>query len=293
MSIKGWGSPLSTLKGTFATPYSSELFSGLSLEDNLSLNKALFADDDRPTKTPISRTKLSKPTTQTSREMRLMIGGTEDSMSSFICDMRYNRVSISPVSHKSKLQRELEDKTPPQSINRSIHFADERDDMLNSVTKVHRMMPSVTATVEAQQTLTPNNITNITQDSVDRQDIPPPSPFDTSLTPIGNSDQGFWGRQLGFSPQNSSWTPFKSPSAPLSIKKERVPLSALSVNTMKNRSSESARKSSIRKVTDTKSEPSPSPKRQRVMEVMGGKSNFLMYSKKCKCFCIHRNVCRK
>ena len=259
--------PLSTFKGAFSTPYSSELFSELSLEDNLTLNKALFADDDHPSKTPLSKSNLSKTLPQTPREMRLMIGGSEDSMSSFISDMRYNRVSISPVSHKAKVQREMQDKTPLRSINKSIHFADEHNDILNSVTKVNSMMPSVTATEEAQS-LTPNNVTNITQDSINTGDVHSSSPFDTSLTPIGAYDQSFWGNQLGFSPQNTALTPFKSPHAPLSIKKERAPLSVLDVNTMKNKIPESLRKSSIRKMAEIKSEPEPSPKRRRV-EVTG------------------------
>jgi hypothetical protein len=262
--------PLSTLKGTFATPYSSELFSELSLEDNLSLNKALFADDDRYSKTPVSKTPRAKPLIgHTPREMKLSFCGADDSMTNFISDMRYNRVSISPVSHKTKLKKLTEQaKTPPRSATRMIHFADEeRDDVLGSVTKVNSMMPSMTATVEAQ---TPMNVTNITQDSADKRDIPAPSPFDTSLTPIGNYDEGFWGSQLGFSPQCSSLTPFKSPSMPLSMKKQRAPLASLSLNTMKTKAPGSLRKSSIRKLVDIKADPvySPAAKRQRIIEAM-------------------------
>jgi hypothetical protein len=51
----------------------------------------------------------------------------------------------------------------------------------------------MTATAEAQ---TP---TNITQDSADKRDIPAPSPLDTSLAPISNYDESFWGSQIGFS----------------------------------------------------------------------------------------------
>jgi hypothetical protein len=262
--------PLSTLKGTFATPYSSELFSELTLEDNLSLNKALFADDDRYSKTPVSKTPLAKPLIgHTPREMTLNFCGADDSMTNFISDMRYNRVSISPVSHKTKLKKQTEQaKTPPRSATRMIHFADEeRDDVLGSVTKVNSMMPSMTATTEAQ---TPMNVANITQDSADKRDIPAPSPFDTSLTPIGNYDEGFWGSQLGFSPQCSSLTPFKSPTMPLSIKKQRAPLASLSLNTMQTKAPDSLRKSSIRKLVGIKADPvdSPAAKRQRIIEAM-------------------------
>eukprot|EP00980_Cylindrotheca_fusiformis_P004642 scaffold991_cov128-Cylindrotheca_fusiformis.AAC.14 len=268
MNINGM-TPLSTLKGTFATPYSSELFSELSLEDNLSLNKALFADEDKYSKTPVSKTPQSKSSAgHAPREMKLNFCGSDDSMTSFISDMRYNRVSISPVSHKSKTKRGMEQavKTPPRSVSKSIHFADEeRDDVLGSVSKINSMMPTVTATSEAQ---TPMNVTNITQDSADKRDVAGPSPFNASLTPIGNYDESFWGRQLGFSPQEASLTPFKSPSLPSSIKKRRTPLASLAVNTLHAKSPSSLRKSSIRKLVDIKADPegSPAAKRQRTVE---------------------------
>lgn len=272
MNINGM-TPLSTLKGTFATPYSSELFSELSLEDNLSLNKALFADEERYSKTPVPKTPLTKARIgHTPREMKFSFCGADDSMTSFISDMRYNRVSISPVSHKSKIKKEMEQaRTPPRSASRSIHFADEeRDDNLGSVTKVNSMMPAMTMTTEAQ---TPMNVTNITQDSADKREIPGPSPFDTSLTPIGNYDEGFWGRQLGFSPQGATLTPFKSPAMPLSVKKDRAPLASLSLNALQTRAPGSLRKSSIRKLVDIKADPedSPAAKRQRTVETMPSK----------------------
>ena len=270
--------PLSSLKDTFATPYgASDMFSGLSPEDNLSLNKALFADEDgrRSTKTPgtlhthVTQTPCS---TKTPRQMKLYIGGTEDSMTSFISDMKYNRVSISPMSYSKTLKRDFastqdeskpedmdKNLTPPQSVSRSIHFADDRgNDDMDSAFKVYQFMPTVTG--EAQ---TPRNVT---LDS-DSNDISAPSPFDASLTPIGPlGDQGFWGRQLGFSPSQSTLTPFKSPALPLSIKKERRALSTLSLNTMHSKpvSTLKARKDSVK----IKSE-SPSPnKRQRTSEVV-------------------------
>lgn len=251
--------PLSTLKDTFATPYASHMFSDLSPEDNLSLNKALFAEDS---KTPASCRK------RTPRQMKICIGN-EDSMSSFISDMHHHRLSISPLSCKTPKVASMEIsvsmvsedpksvekiKTPPRSVNR-IHFADEKgDSALSSVSKVHSFMPAVT---EAQ---TPRNVT---QDSIDSRDISGPSPFDASLTPIGNYDHGFWGNQLGFSPQDStSLTPFKSPSIiSLSTKKERKPLSTLAANIIPK---SETKKSSLK----VKSEGEPTPKRQRTEVVM-------------------------
>lgn len=262
--------PLSTLRDTFATPYGSQMFSNLSPEDNISLNKALFADDS---KTPASKTR-------TPTEFKICIGN-EESMSSFISAMRSHQVLISPLSCKTpKVTSSVETpkdtpdarssmetssmmsedsrssekiKTPPRSINRSIHFADEHDNNpLSSVAKVHSFMPSLPVT-EAQ---TPRNVT---QDSIDSRDITGPSPFDASLTPIGNYDQGFWGNQLGFSPQDSTTlTPFKSPGINLvsTTKKDRKPLLPVSTNTIPK---SETKKSNLK----VKSEGEPTPKRQR------------------------------
>lgn len=251
--------PLSTLKDTFATPYGTQMFSGLSPEDNLSLNKALFADDS---KTPTAKSKSR-------RQMRFSLGN-EESMSSFISDMRYNRVSISPLSCKtpkvametsptlSEAPKSMEKaSTPPSSTSRSIHFSDEVVVAeQSSASKANTFMTSVTS--EAQ---TPRNVT---QDSIDSRDIAAPSPFDASLTPIGNYDRGFWGNQLGFSPDDSSaLTPFKSPgAAPLSMKKERKPLGTLSLNTI-------PKSESKREKMDIKTESEPTPKRQKTESVAG------------------------
>jgi hypothetical protein len=271
MNIHGM-TPLSSLRDTFATPYSTQMFSEFSPGDNLSLNKALFLEDDNGKygKTPMKYTPLATP-----RELKMVIGGNEDSMSSFIANMQYNRVSISPVSHSRSLKRNLhatdtepktteKEKTPPRSVSRSIHFADERDDTTHESPVKNYEMPAMTS--EAAQTPAP---ACVTQDSIDSRDIPAPSPFDASLTPIGPYDQGFWGRQLGFSPQNSSLTPFKSPGLPLSSRKERMPLSSLSLNTIHNKP-ESAKKRSKPTEGDEASNVllSPSPnKKPKAMEI--------------------------
>lgn len=259
MNINGM-TPLSTLKGTFATPYSSELFSELTLDENMGLNKNLFADEDRYTKTPNAKTPMSKPLIgHTPREMKLNFGGADDSMTGFISDMKYNRVSISPVSHRAKLKQEMmAEARTPQSTNKSIHFApDQREGVLDSGMKVNSLMPATTST----DVQTPNNVTNITHDSVDTRDVQPASsPFDASLTPIGGYDQSFWGRQLGFSPQGSSMTPFRSP--PPSTRK---PLAPMSMN-MSIHGAETPKSSGkSRKLSEIKtdSEASPALKRQR------------------------------
>lgn len=252
--------PLSTLKDTFATPYGTRMFSHLSPEDNVSLNKALFAEES---KTPSFKSR-------TPRQMKFSFGN-QDSISSFISELRHHRVSISPMSYKtprttldnsaSSISEDPKSaetiKTPPRSISRSIHFADDHDEsMVSSTSKVHTAMPTALST-EAQ---TPRNVT---QDSIDSRDLAAPSPFDASLTPIGNYDQGFWGNQLGFSPQDSTTlTPFKSPRIMLmsTTKKDRKPLSTLTPNTIPK---SETRKSNLK----VKSESEPTPKRQRI-EVM-------------------------
>jgi hypothetical protein len=253
--------PLSTLKDTFATPYGTQMFSELSPEDNLSLNKALFADDS---KTP-ARNKKSP------HGIKFCIGN-DKSMSRFVCDMRNHRVSISPLACKTpkvatvdfssslvsatpKPTENYKSKTPPRSINRSIHFADEKipDQGLASASKV--------SMADAQQT--PRNVT---QNSIDSRDIGNPSPFDGSLTPIGNHyDQGFWGNHLGFSPPDSTTlTPVKSPGVILmsTTKKERKPLSYIALNTIPK--SVEPKRSNL-KIDQDGSE--PTPKRQRTTEV--------------------------
>lgn len=267
MNIHGM-TPLSTLKDTFATPYGAQMFSDLSPEDNLSLNKALFAENSN---TPARGAKSP-------HGLKFCLGN-EASMSSFVSDMQHHRVSISPLACKTpkiatvdsssslvsatpKPPAETKTKTPPQSINRSIHFADEK------LPEAGLASASKFATTDIVHQ-TPRNVTNnVTQDSIDSRDISNPSPFDASLTPIGNHyDQGFWGNQLGFSPQDSTaaMTPFKSPGVILmsTTKKDRKPLTSLATNTIPK--SEEPKKSNLKvKHEDVE----PTPKRQRTVDTM-------------------------
>ena len=242
--------PLSSLRDTFATPFSTEMFSELSPEDNRSLNKALFADEDvrRSTK-KASNFRVSR--SKTPREMRIVIGGSDDSLCNSFSEMQYSRVAISPLSCK-KIGKDLDEtaetemdvtdmdislsstkQMPPPSSTRSIHFADERDDSVtDSASKIHRYMPSMT------EASTPRGNGF---DYDDSRDITAPSPFDATLTPINTYDNGYWERQLGFSPQNASFTPFKSPipmstGSTRSLRKDRAPLSAMSVNSVQKES---------------------------------------------------------
>ena len=282
--------PLSHLKDTFATPFSSERFSHFSPEDNFSLNKALFTDED-------ARRIQKTPNTKTPREMRISIGGSESSLTRTMSDLRYNRVSISPVSCKG-FNRALEESSttrhstsssvnkgadskkgaPPSvtpSVTRSIQFADERNnDLTSSTSKVQRFMPSITVGDDHA----PHDGMD---DSDDLRDISEPSPLDTSLTPLGSHDKSFWGRDLGFSPQQlASYTPFKSPGVQVVSKKENTGgvLSTLSVNTLLNSNAKKSKRDASRvdkkigasdKAKESISLQSPSPKRQKLSEVTG------------------------
>jgi hypothetical protein len=280
LNINGM-TPLSHLKDTFATPYSSEKFSHFSPGDNFNLNKALFADEE-------GRRHLKTSNVKTPRELKIMIGGSEDAFSRTISEMHYNRVSISPVACKgfgrssfnesstvkitlsaSERKPSTRKKAPPVSATRSIHFADERDDQpISSGVNVHRFMPSI-AVGEAH---TPRNAERAADDA---RDITEPSPLDTSLTPLGSQDKSFWGRDLGFSPQQlSSYTPFKSPGVTATRKdSSRGALSTISVNTIGNSSVKKLKlptkqgNNSIKNTKPTTSLQSPSPKLHGTVEV--------------------------
>jgi hypothetical protein len=268
LNINGM-TPLSNLKGTFSTPYSSDMFSEFSREDNFSLNKALFADEDgRPSvkKVPKSHT----PKAKTPKQMRFSFGARDEVYTNPITDMHYNRVSISPLSCKKKdtalnttastcdstvadiTMSSIKEKMPPQSASRTIQFADERDEILaESATKIHRFMPAIT------QISTPRK-----RDVDDSRDLAGPSPFDATLTPINSYDQSNWGYQLGFSPQATSMTPFKSPGMPLSARKDHLgALASLSINNVLDTSTPN-------KVKASDKFESPAPKRQRTVAVV-------------------------
>jgi hypothetical protein len=268
LNINGM-TPLSNLKGTFSTPYASGMFSEFSHEDNFSLNKALFADEDgRPSAKKAPKSQTPKP--KTPKQMRFSFGGRSEVYTNPIPDMQYNRVSISPLSCRKKgsplnttastcdstladtTMSSIKEKMPPQSASRTIHFAEERDDMQpESGSKIHRFMPSIT------QLSTPRK-----RDADDSRDLAAPSPFDATLTPINSYDQSNWGYQLGFSPQAASMTPCKSPAMPLSVKKERSgALASPSINDVLN-------KSSPNEVEASDKFESPAPKRQRTTPVV-------------------------
>jgi hypothetical protein len=228
--------PLSTLRGTFETIYdSSEAFNGFSHEENMSLNKALFADDDGR-KYGRSAGAAKTPCLKTPRQMNFSFCLTSGaSNSGCIKDMKSNRVSISPLACKGfqpsssradkgssaeSCSTHADDNSAPGTGTRSIHFSDTADvepTVSESVSKtMYDFMPNSAMDNEASTPFrgvarTPCGA--VTLNSIDSKAFSGSSPFAASLTPIGFD----WGRQLGFSPDNmaTSFTPFKSPAASL------------------------------------------------------------------------------
>jgi hypothetical protein len=206
----GGMTPLSGFKTAFGTPYGQDMLSGFENDDSFGLNKALFVDDDKA-KTPSRKILLSinKPKSVL-KETKFFIGASDDVYENNVIDMKYNnRLAISPLSasvHKktaglsanalndtaetADMTMDLsmsvsKDMAPPSTTKKSIHFADEHGSLLDSATKVHQYMPSIS------DAITPNG--------KPRSELGVPSPFDTSLTPINNYDKSFWG----LSPQNT------------------------------------------------------------------------------------------
>jgi hypothetical protein len=249
MNVHGM-TPLSNLRGTFESLYGNggmNVFSELSPEDNMSLNKALFADETDGRKDPM---------TPKTPMMKFAIGMSGGSLNaSCIKNMQVNRVSISPVATKgSRLLQQTAEKAPksamrdpktPGTISRSIHFADETDpttdNIAESASKIYKLMHSDYSDGPSMHTTPFKTHTpmNISQSSGTSKTYSGRSPFAASMTPIGYD----WGRQLGFSPDNttvgSAFTPFRSPSASFELstsvkrtahKDERYPLADIDVH---------------------------------------------------------------
>jgi len=270
--------PLSTLSSSF-NPFhdgGNETIYGLSPDENFSLNKALFAEDDaKNPKTPCMRTP---------HEMKFSIGISDYATNSAcIQRMKSNRVSISPMamkgnkrycsdSNKTELESILKCDKTPTSANRSIQFADNQEKIPKEFDDAVKTSTEFT---EPESSITPFKTENqtpcaVTQSSISSRSLAGMSPFAGTLSPISD-----WGRQLGFSPHGDSadFTPFKSPTVnrrePGSEKKgerlfERSPFMDIS-NSIQKSTSEQSPKRTVDKenmTSETNSE-ELTPKRQR------------------------------
>eukprot|EP00529_Nitzschia_sp_RCC80_P005226 CAMPEP_0113486984 /NCGR_PEP_ID=MMETSP0014_2-20120614/25278_1 /TAXON_ID=2857 /ORGANISM="Nitzschia sp." /LENGTH=991 /DNA_ID=CAMNT_0000380673 /DNA_START=28 /DNA_END=3003 /DNA_ORIENTATION=+ /assembly_acc=CAM_ASM_000159 len=228
--------PLSTVRGTFGPSYydSAGVFSELSPEENINLNKALFAEEDGRNKD--NATNTTKP--RTPLEMKFAIGSAKKERverSSFMGNLGGSRVSISPLVKEShqhststregegtavvldKMLRSAKKAEEPsasmETESRSIHFAED------SSSTVYNFMPAITMDSQATTPFTKQGMAaqtpcNVTQGSggTSADFTGSASPFAGTMTPLG----GDWGRQLGYTPQGDSpsaygLTPFKSP----------------------------------------------------------------------------------
>ncbi len=274
--------PLSTLKGSFEPFFegeNDEMIYGLSPDQNLSLNKALFAEDE-------SRRRPKTPCTRTPNAMRFSIGITDDATTSAcIQRMKSNRVSISPMAMKGYkrysaeadeigLESAMKSTDAPSSVTRSIHFADKPENDQKFVDSAAKI---TTAFTDAETT-TPFHTGSrtpcaVTQNSItSSRSLAGMSPLAGTLTPISD-----WGRQLGFSPDGdeNDFTPFKSPSVPGSKKKaerlfERSPLTKISSNVLPKPTLKQNQKRPINDENDMAENPKLglTPKRQRVQSIV-------------------------
>jgi hypothetical protein len=218
--------PLSTVRGTFGPSYydSAGVFSELSPEENVNLNKALFAEEDG----------RNKDSSNQALEMKFAIGSVkkeQTNRTNFLASLAGSRVSISPLVKESQhqytataegaavvLDKMLQsakkaDGLATSTDTRSIHFADD------SLSAVYSYMPGITMDRQATTPFSKQGIVvqtpcAVTQGSVGTSAdfTGSASPFVGTMTPLG----GDWGRQLGYTPQSDSpstygLTPFKSP----------------------------------------------------------------------------------
>ncbi|CAB9508298.1 Myb-related protein A [Seminavis robusta] len=243
MNVQGM-TPMSSLQDTFATPFHKQMLDDLSPGDDDNLNKMLFADDADYQQ---DSSFLKTPNFRSSREkIHFRIGNDSAIMKASMGDMRINRVAISPISQSAANSSFFsEGDTELTSCFKSLAEvtlsatkpigSDGADAAADSKDADKEMMPppsctkSTTAKTPAPvkkelSTLsddpimstadTPHNIT---------EDIGVPTPFGSTskimgsiMTPstAASSEPSFWSQQLGFTPGENSFTPFRSPGAP-------------------------------------------------------------------------------
>jgi hypothetical protein len=156
MNIHGM-TPLSNFRATFESLYGNggeNSFSEFSPEDNICLNKALFADDRD------ARNGTSSPKTPLMKFAIGMIGSGISLNASCIKNMQVNRVSISPVATQGSKMAEatyensqksaMKVAKGPGTVSRSIHFADD-DAIPGSITS---SCPLIAITTDKQAPLT-------------------------------------------------------------------------------------------------------------------------------------------
>jgi len=248
MNVHGM-TPMSSLHDTFATPFSKELMSEFSPEDDSNLNKMLFADDADFKNDSFLRT----PNFISSRDkLHFRIGNDSAIMNASMGESRINRLSISPISgsaastsffdssgdsdlkdcFKSVADLTLsnsKDGEKQDTAPRSVKKEDTDEKLLmppptdkktpaarSSISDSIDLPPIATDAMFSSSTKSPmNSPHNVTQD------MGAPTPFGScskimAMTPATapSSERSFWSQQLGFTPGENSFTPCRSPRLP-------------------------------------------------------------------------------
>jgi hypothetical protein len=243
MNVQGM-TPMSSLHDTFATPFQKGLIEGLSPEDDDNLNKMLFAEDG-----DYQNDFLKTPNFQSTcvERIHFRIGNDSAITNGSMADLRINRVAISPISQSagnssffsdgdSELHRCFQSlaevslsvtkqRDPVSAKNGEKEASDKEMMPPPSCTKSSSKPKTPTAkefsntpavpgmSCTMSKTRTPQNVTH---------DMGAPTPFGSTgrimgsiMTPstAASSEPSFWSQQLGFTPGEHSFTPFKSPAA--------------------------------------------------------------------------------
>ena len=239
MNVQGM-TPMSSLQDTFATPFSKEIMSGMSPGDDSNLNKMLFADEHESF--------LKTPNFKANREkLHFRIGNDAAIMNASMGESRINRLSISPISGSAtstkffdssgdselnscfKSLAEVSLNASKSSPGSTIKEPKDAESLLmppptdkktpaaksnrNRVSDAHTDVMFASTTKSPVDT--PRNVT---------QDMGAPTPFGSSCRKMGtlamtpataaSSEQSFWSQQLGFTPGENSFTPYRSPGLP-------------------------------------------------------------------------------
>lgn len=226
--------PISNLRETFSTtPFKGDEANFFSPQ---TINKTLFGEDADENLESILKT----PRPKSPICVKFQIGSDlQKGDSTEELEKRYRQVQISPISEMVQRKHHEEELSSSQELQESLAHVSISGELEHSLQKgsrheVHEESISAKNCTplnkEKQKNLfeespmkssplmtnTPHNITLETADS-SYHDISEASPFDpcSMLQTPGTADSkenGFWGRQLGFSPAAPDFTPLRSPT---------------------------------------------------------------------------------
>jgi hypothetical protein len=241
MNVQGM-TPMSSLQDTFATPFHKGMMEDLSPGDD-NLNKMLFAEDgdyqNDFLKTPNFRATCVE-------RIHFRIGNDSAIIDGSMANMRINRVAISPISQSAGntsffSEADSEFNSCFKSLAEvSLSATKQRDNVSAKIGEREasdkEMMPPPSCTKSSSKPKTPAvtelskapavpgmscSISKTRTPKNSTQDLGAPTPFGSAVRIIGSimtpstaasSEPSFWSQQLGFTPGEHSFTPFKSPA---------------------------------------------------------------------------------